>query len=361
MNIVRRVMGRGRIRQAKRRLADEPTPAAYAELAREYARLGRTRDVSRTCVEGLAIFPGQAVLQDLYDGSLRLERQARLTELKHELEVGPRPALWRETCEILLELGRHGRAEETVHEWMRANPGDADAELWLARVRTERFLEDRGRELGLKAFAAVDEVLEKKPRDARAWRLKMRLATRIGAWDEARRCVAQVLRLEPGDPTLEARYRTLEALSDGSTSVERCLVEIERTGRFSDEEAADASGPVVTDARPALMRLAADPDVGAAVYVRGSTALVQGPHGATAERTARSVRATLTAGRAVARRLGLGRLLHLQVDGDFGTLAVAPGELDAGAVWCRGAMTREREERLRELAGLNASTAEEAA
>jgi len=97
--------------------------------------------------------------------------------------------------------------------------------------------------------------------------------------------------------------------------------------------------------------------VRAALYVRGATVLMQGPKGATAERMARGVRAILSSGRATTRRLGLGRVDEIQLEGDFGTLSIAPGEADAGAVWTEGALGRERREALLGLAGLNADLA----
>jgi len=99
-----------------------------------------------------------------------------------------------------------------------------------------------------------------------------------------------------------------------------------------------ASGSI----RPLLQALACEPGVQAALYARGATALVQGPKGATAERTARSVREVVLKSRTAARRLGLGQVQEVQLEGEFGTLLIAPGELGAGAVWCAGsALPRE--------------------
>ena len=94
------------------------------------------------------------------------------------------------------------------------------------------------------------------------------------------------------------------------------------------------------------------------LYVRGATALVQGPKGATAERTARAVQSILGGSRSAARRLGLGQVFQVQLEGDFGTLSIAPGEQDAGALLCAGPLGRAREEALLGMAGLNAETEE---
>ena len=104
--------------------------------------------------------------------------------------------------------------------------------------------------------------------------------------------------------------------------------------------------------------LAADPSVHAAMYIRGSTVLIQGPRGATAERTARAVRTILSSGRGTARKLGLGQIFHIVLEGGFGTLSIAPGEVDAGAIWSQGDLGRQREEILMGLAGLNADLSE---
>ena len=106
--------------------------------------------------------------------------------------------------------------------------------------------------------------------------------------------------------------------------------------------------------RPLLRELAAQADVHAAMYVRGATVLIQGPKGATAERTARGVRSILSSAHSTARKLGLGRIFQIQIEGGFGTLSIAPGELDAGAIWSRGPLGHSREEVLLGLAGLNA-------
>jgi predicted regulator of Ras-like GTPase activity (Roadblock/LC7/MglB family) len=140
--------------------------------------------------------------------------------------------------------------------------------------------------------------------------------------------------------------------------VERALHEVERSGKLVDERDDLAPPTRRGSVLPILRELASQPDVRAALYVRGATALVQGPKGATAERTARAVQSILGGSRAAARRLGLGQVFQIQLEGDFGTLSIAPGEQDAGAILCAGALGRTREEALLGMAGLNAETNE---
>lgn len=352
MKFVRKVLARNRIRLARQQLAKNPTPHAYASLAKEYAMLGLNRQVQRVCEEGLSSFPGNNVLIRIGERARRLDREKRMVELKQELSEAPRPALWREMCEILLESGQLARAAEVANQWIGFQK-DGESRLMLARIRLERFLADRGREQGLECAQALDDAVRHMPSDPRPWHLKLSFTMKVGAWAEAKRCAARLLQLEPGTPELEGRYRTLDALAEEAPPIERALIQVERTGHFADDEAETAGGQS-GNVRPILRELASEPDIHAAMYLRGSTILMQGPKGATAERTARAVRSILSSGRSTARRLGLGQTLQIQLEGDFGILSIAPGEMDAGAIWSRGMLGREREEMLMGLAGLNA-------
>ena len=358
MKFVRRVLARNRIRAARRALADAPSPVTYAALAKEYVQLGMMREVRQVCEEGLTAYPGNSQLTGLCERARRLERETRLVELKKALAEAPRPALWSEMCEILLDSGLVARAEEYAQQWFSVS-ADRESRLMLARVRLERFFADRGREQGLKALESLDDVLRREPDEVRAWRLKLGFMMQIGAWRDARRCAAQLLRFAPGDPVLEARFRTLDSLADDSPTAERALIEVERTGRFADETKEARPRPSgAGSVRSMLRKLAAHEDVHAALYVRGSSVLVQGSRGATAERMARTVRSILTSSRASARRLGLGQIGQIQVEGDFGALYVAPGEMDAGALWSEGIPSSSLEASLLGLAGMNAEAKE---
>lgn len=355
MRFLRKLLAKTRVRAARKRLAWDPSPRAYAELAQQYALLGMTRDVLRVCREGQAAFPGNSHLARLAQRALRVDREDRMAQLKRELSEAPRPALWNDMCELLIESGWLARAEETAGQWIESNDAP-EARLMLARVRVERFLADRGRDQGIAALAALDECEQNMANDAPPLELRLKFLLKIGAWRDARQCTSRLLQLNPGSSELESRYRSLEALEDDSPSIERALLQVERTGALAEEEARPSHGGVRV--RPILRDLAADPAVHAAMYVRGSTVLIQGPRGATAERIARGVRTILASGRGTARKLGLGQIFHVVLEGGFGTLSIAPGELDAGAIWSQGALKRRREETLMSLAGINADLGE---
>ena len=161
----------------------------------------------------------------------------------------------------------------------------------------------------------------------------------------------RMLEIIPGDPALEARFRTVVSLAECGGDVDDALRAVERTGRLADEEGDGPGCATVGSVRPMLQALAADAGVHAAFYVRGSTALVQGQRGATAERTARCVRDVIVNTRAAARRLGLGQLCFAQTEGGFGTLAFATSEAGAGAVWTRELPSRAQVRSVGEIAG----------
>jgi tetratricopeptide (TPR) repeat protein len=357
MKLVRKILARGRLKTARQRLAQDPSPRTYANLAQQYAQLGLSREVHRVCQEGLKLFPGNAQLVRLGDRAQRLEREERTNELKRELAEAPRPALWAEMCEMLLDSGRFARAEEVANEWLKAT-GDQEARLTIARIARDAFLADRGREQGRRAVTALEEAIAAQPNDDRARRLLLDLLSRIGAWRDARKVASELLQLKPGDSELESRYRVLEQKADKSPTLQHALVEVENSGRFADEDEEANRRSTGGSVKPLLQALAEQDDVEAALYLRGSTVLVQGLKGATADRFARAVRSLLTGGRTTGRKLGLGQIFAVRLEGDFGTLGIAPGELDAGALWTTGALRGERENALMGLAGLNADMSE---
>lgn len=360
MKLLNRLLSFGRVRRARRTLALDPTPRNYLHLAQQCALAGRTGDAQRACVEGLAAFPENIQLSRYHQRTKRAEREARLAELHQELTQAPRAPLWRELCEILIESDELARAEEELARWL-ARDQDPEARYLLARVALARFYADRGRAQGKAALAALEEAIQHLPNDLRPLRAKLDFLTRIGAWQEARDCAARCLSVEPGTLELEGRYRTLSARAEGAPSFERALHEVERSGRLAGEGGPEDARASTGSVQALLRELAAQPDVQAVLYVRGATALVQGPKGATAERTARSVQSILAGSRSTARRLGLGQLFQIQLEGAFGTLSIAPGEQDAGAILCSGPLGRSREEALLGMAGLNAATAGEGA
>jgi tetratricopeptide (TPR) repeat protein len=352
LSFIRRILSGSRLRELRQEVAESPGPRSYCALAAEHARLGEMVEAERVAREGLELFPGNSELQRLAERSSAIEAEGRTRELYRELRDAPRPAVWRELCEILLDGGRLARAEECAQEWFAAT-GDGNALLARGEARSERFFIDRRRDDARLALDLIDGAEKALLRDSRPLRLKLNLFSRVGAWKEARRTVGQLLELEPGDAVLEARFRTLTSVLDTAPTLEQALREVERSGHLIDENRPVQEGPTASgEIRPVLKRMCNEPGVRAAIYVRGSTALVQGPRGATAERTARAVREVVQKSRTAARRLGLGQAHEVTLEGDFGQLLVVPGDLGAAALWYARSLSDRTRQELVELTAL---------
>jgi len=361
LRLIQRWLASGKVRSASRRLADDPNARHYAELAQLYAMQGALRDALEVATEGLRAYPRDAELRRLFDRTRQMLREGRTKELTGELSSNPRPAVWRELVELMLEDGRVPRAEEVAAEWFQAT-NSAEALYWRARARAERYFVDRHREDGRVALELAQAAREATPSDERPLRLLLEILGRVGAWSDARRILARLLEVCPGEPYLEARFRTVAALVATSKDLEACLRDVERTGRFVDEKEDAASGAPQNaglTVRPLLQALTRERGVLASFYVRGQTALVQGPRGYTAERTARGVGEILSASRTAGRKLGLGQALEVRLEGSFGTLVMAPGEMGAGAVWMDGTqLSRKLEQGLQDLSSLTSASRE---
>lgn len=334
MSLIQRWLSRSRIKDAKKQLAQDSSAKSYLALAHEFARVGEMDDVRRVCEEALALHPGHAELQRLCDRARAILFEAKTRRLTAELKDAPRPALYRDLSNLFLETGRLDRAESTADEWYRAT-GDPQAHLVRARARVQRFLTDKRREDGRVALEMLDAAEQLLPRDERPLRMRLDLVCTLGAWRDARKIVGQLLELSPGDPALEARFRTYNGLAERAPTVDAALRDIERSGHFAAEHSApQASSPSARSIRPMLQELAAQSNVDAALFERGSTALVQGKKGATAERNARAVREIVHKTRTTARRLGLGAPLEIEIEGQFASVFIAPSEQGSAAVWC---------------------------
>jgi predicted regulator of Ras-like GTPase activity (Roadblock/LC7/MglB family) len=351
----------GRLRKARRRVANRPTPSGYVALAQEHVRLRDLAGAQRVCLEGQRRFPGNG---DLARFAARVRKQGqehRLALLEAELAQAPRPGLYQSYAELLLECGQIARAEESAEAWRQVGQ-EPEATLLLARVLAERFLSDRGRDVGQRLYAVLKEAEQGLPRDSRPHKLRLRLSCLIGAWADAKEAVVQLLDLHPGEPALEARFRSLEAKAAGAPSVEQALRSVEQSGQLFEDVAADkrdqAAPPV--DVRGVLKDLAGQEGLRAALYLRGATALIEGPKAATAERTARVVRSMLHGARSSSRRLALGSLERLEIEGRFGRLMVVAGERDAAALWSTAATTAAQMDALVDLVG-GENSAQEAA
>jgi hypothetical protein len=352
------MLARTRLRDARQRLAADPSPQNYAALAEEHARAGDMEAVLQICEEGLDQFPDDGALQRLATRSRQLALEGRVRELAREIREAPRPALYREMCDLLLETGRYLRVEELSAEWYE-RCDDPTALFYGARACAERFCSDRSREDGRRAWELLDRFEREAQAEERSLRLRLRLASAVGSWGDGIRATMQLLEMFPGDRALESRFRTLSTLPGGVASFEQGLRELEKTGRFADEDQ-DAEPPAepasTATIRPLLKELGGGEGVEAALYTRGSTALVQGLKGATAERTARAVREVVLASRTAARRLGIGQGTEIQIEGDFGLLLVAAGVDGSAALWSRGPLTEAFQRDLAALVSRSTAT-----
>jgi tetratricopeptide (TPR) repeat protein len=357
MSFLKRLLSNGRVRSASRRLSEDPSPKGYAELAQEHAVHGELDEALSVAEEGLKAHPQDTELKRVHERIRQLSLEGRTRELSQQLKTAPRPAVWAELCQILVESGRVARAEDLAIEWYQSSK-HPDAQYWRARARAERFFADKRRDDGRLAFdliAAAEEVL---PSDPRPHKLRLQLASRAGAWVEARRALARLLELQPGEPALEARFRTVAALAEKGRTVDQALREVEKTGRLVDEDPTDTKQPIAGDVRPLLQNVARENGVRGVFYVRGATALVQGPKGPTADRMARGVREVVASCRTAARRLGLGQAGEVTLEGDFGTLHIKPEECASAAVWCAGEVSRRIDDGLRDVLARGASHTE---
>lgn len=338
------------MRTASKRLASAPSAPNYISLAQAHAAAGQLQEVIKVCDEGLKLHPGNAELERMRTRAATLSREDRVRELQRELKRSARPAVWKELCETLITAGHLARAEKVAEQWFESTE-DNDALLHRALVRTERYFADRRRDDARIALELLEQCLQSDPELDRALRLNLDIFSRCGAWNEARRVLARLLELFPGDPELEARFRTVASLAEGAKSLDKALREVERTGKFVDDELENERSDSSQALRPMLQALAAQQEIHGAFYVRGGTALVQGPRGASAERYARGVRELVTSTRSFARRLGLGQPIDIQFEGEFGSLSIRPGNLGAAALWSNGPVSPQNDRALAQLVG----------
>ena len=349
MSFLRSIFSRGRVRSLSKQVAKEPTAQNYVGLAQEFARHSEFREVVRVCEEGQALHPGNVELSRMLGRVGALEREGRMRELQRLLALCPRPALWREACDLLIESSSFERAEEQARDWFEKT-NDGEARLYMALACSERFFADRRPEDARRVMELCAAAKETMLDDERVLRCSLRLTASIGAFDEARKSLARLLEIHPGDPELESQFRSLLARGEASPSIEEALRQVQRTGQLVDEEKPSAVRGTGS-ARPVLQALEAPDHVHAAFYVRGGTALVQGPRGATAERYARCMREIVTASGGVSRRLGLGRVIDVQIEGDFGVLTAVPGNPGSSTLWSTKAANKNERALLNELAG----------
>lgn len=350
MSLFGRLSAKKRVRAAARALGKDASVDNYVVLAREYIVSGQTRDVLRVCEEGLASYPGHSELERLSHRARQIYQEDRIRELSEELDAAPRPALYREFCDLLLEGGRVQRALEAAERW-RSQTDDPESLYYLAAAHAELFFDGRRSADGLEAYELAMRAAKGLPQDRRPPRLQFEIARRCGAWEEARRALARLLELMPGNPALESRFRSVLANCAQAVPLARALHDVEKSGTFADDAPEHSENAEPDDVRALLKELSAPADVRAAVFLRGGTGLVQGAQGPTAERTARAVREVLQASRSAARRMALGRLLRIEGEGAFGTLLVSPGDLGNVGIWTKGAVGHATRVRVAQLSG----------
>lgn len=353
MSLLGRFTAKKRVRAAARALGREASAENYVALAREYIVQGQTQDVLRVCEEGLVAFPEHGELERLAQRARQIYQEDRLRELSNELEAAPRPALYREYCELLLEGGRVQRALDAAERW-RAQIEDPEALYYLAAAHAELFFDGRRSADGLEAFELAARAARAMPQDRRSPRLQFEIARRCGAWEEARRALARLLELMPGNPALESRFRGVLANCPQAKPLARALHEVEKSGTFVDDLPEEGGDSAPDDVRSLLKDMTSDANVRAAVYVRGGTALVQGAQGPTAERTARAIREAAQVSRSAARRMALGRPLRIEAEGAFGALLLSTGDLGTVGVWTKGAVPYATRLRVADLSGSDA-------
>ena len=357
MSLLNNILSGGRLRACSKQVAQNPSAKNYARLANELARRGNYREVVRTCEEGLELNPNDPELTRLIRRVAAIEREGRMRELLSLLSSSPRPALWRETCDLLIESGRFPRAEEVATDWHKRT-GDGEAVLYRARARSERFFADRRSEDGRVAYQLCLAARDQMPDDERVLRLRAKLGMRCGAWADLRKTLARLLELRPGDPSLEARFRTVIARGDETRTIEQALHDVEMTGLLEDDAPVeDRAEGNTSGVRPVLQKMTDGEGIQAAFFVRGGTALVQGPKGATAERCARAMRDMIQATRSAARRMGLGQATELMIEGDFGHVVCVPRETGSAALWADRTISSREQDLLRDLAGSSYSEA----
>jgi len=352
VSLLSKIVGRNRIRKAARELAWDPSPRNYVTLAREHVIAGNPEEVLRVCMEGLQLHPGVAELRSLGDRAQQIRLDKQIRGLQQDLKHSARPAIWRELCEALIAAGKPDRADDVARQW-HSTSSEPEAVFYRAFTAAELFFHDHQAKDGQEAYDFAEEAHKLMRQDSRPLELQLSITTRCGAWQEARRCLAKLLELKPGEPELEAQFRSVLSMCDGAKSLEFLLQRVERSGRFADDKPDLSRETARVAVRPMLKELSSDSEVRAAVYLRGGTALVQGPRGATADRTARAVRELIVSCRSAARRMKLGRPVEVLLEGDFGSLVLLPGEQGSAALWCRGPIKRRHEDMLATLSGMS--------
>lgn len=314
------------------------TPEAAARRVRKLAGGGDYSDALGICQAALERFPEDRSLQRLSRDVRLAERETRRTLLMAELESNPSPEGYRELFDLMLKRGEAAATLDLAGRWRQI---DASGEplYYEAAAFSELFFGNHLSRDGLRAFQLATEAGKIRRDDPRPFRLQFEIARRCGAWEDARIALARLLDLMPGNRLIEGRFRGVIANCANSRSLSKAIADVERTGRFIDDDL-DTDGTLDRDLiRPGLQELAARDDVHVAFFLRGNTALVQGATGSAADRSARAVRDVLSMTRSSSRKLLLGTPLEVRCEGTGGSLVLKAGGEGTAAVWAARSLT----------------------
>ncbi|GEM_PF-5058075 len=324
------------------------TPEAAARRVRKLAGGGDYSGALEVCKDALDRFPEDHKLQRLSRDVRLAERDTRRSSLMAELEATPSVDGYRELCDLLLKRGEAAGALEFVGRWRQVD-SSGEPLYYEAAAFGELFFGNHLSRDGLRAFQLAAEAGKIRRDDPRPFRLQFEIARRCGAWEDARIALARLLDLMPGNRLIEGRFRGVIANCANSRSLSKAIADVERTGRFLDDDL-DTDGTLDRDLiRPGLQELAGRDDVHVAFFLRGNTALVQGAQGTAADRSARAVRDVLSMTRSSSRKLLLGVPVELRCEGSGGSLVLKAGDEGTAAVWAARSLTETSSRLMSEL------------
>lgn len=262
-----------RVKEVRRRIELNPTPAMYHELVELQLQCNDPSSAEITVADWKRIFPTDAgadlasikiSLRRFYSERAAADGRAALAGLERLLQRDPGHArALRLMAELCSRIGALPRAMEALNQLLQIVPNDPEVDCWKK---------------------TVEEAL------------------------------------------LIAKHTRMD--------VSRALREIEETGQFPDAvlpsdpsfstkriKAPERKAPKSLDmARPALAKLAKTAGVRLVVLVRGSAALVRGARPGTAEGIARSSRSISVTAKRMTRRMGLGSFVGAVFETDDGVL-----------------------------------------
>ena len=209
--------------------AKSPQRRTMWPVAREHVVVGNLKDILRVCSEGLSLHAGNAELMRIAERARQLQLDSRIRTLRQDLTLSPRPALWRELCDVLLECGRLQHAEETAEQWS-GQSGGGESTFYRARARAAHFFQSCRAQDGKVAWDFALQATQEIPGDSRPLEVQYDLAKGVGAWGDARKVLARILEISPGHPQHEQRFRDASQRVHDSKSLRAGFSEVESHG-----------------------------------------------------------------------------------------------------------------------------------